>query len=96
MFLCIFNSSRKSQFIIIIIFFGFLFLLIYLFRMSIHEQVMASTKNPGEALKIMISGAPASGKGTQCELITQKVSSFFAQLGLFGSSSFSESGLLSF
>ena len=52
--------------------------------MSMYEQVMASTKNPGEALKIMISGAPASGKGTQCELITQKVSSFFAQLGLFG------------
>ncbi|XP_030951518.1 adenylate kinase 2, chloroplastic-like isoform X2 [Quercus lobata] len=40
--------------------------------MSMYEQVMASTKNPGEALKIMISGAPASGKGTQCELITQK------------------------
>ncbi|KAK4600865.1 hypothetical protein RGQ29_010464 [Quercus rubra] len=37
-----------------------------------HFMVMASTKNPGEALKIMISGAPASGKGTQCELITQK------------------------
>lgn len=29
-----------------------------------------------EPLKIMISGAPASGKGTQCELITQKVSNF--------------------
>lgn len=42
-----------------------------------YEQVMASTKNPEEALKIMISGAPASGKGTQCELITQKVSSSF-------------------
>ena len=26
-----------------------------------------------EPLKIMISGAPASGKGTQCQLITQKV-----------------------
>lgn len=29
-----------------------------------------------EPLRIMISGAPASGKGTQCELITQKVSNF--------------------
>lgn len=27
----------------------------------------------GEPLKVMISGAPASGKGTQCELIVQKV-----------------------
>lgn len=26
-----------------------------------------------EPLKVMISGAPASGKGTQCELIVQKV-----------------------
>ncbi|XP_021898382.1 adenylate kinase, chloroplastic-like [Carica papaya] len=33
-------------------------------------QVMALTKE--EPLKIMISGAPASGKGTQCELITRK------------------------
>lgn len=38
-------------------------------------QVMASAK-PG-SLKIMISGAPASGKGTQCELITKKVSFYF-------------------
>lgn len=30
----------------------------------------ASTSEP---LKVMISGAPASGKGTQCELIVQKV-----------------------
>lgn len=42
---------------------------------SDYEQVMASAKKP-EPLKIMISGAPASGKGTQCELITQKVSFF--------------------
>lgn len=26
-----------------------------------------------EPLKVMISGAPASGKGTQCELIVKKV-----------------------
>lgn len=26
-----------------------------------------------EPLKVMISGAPASGKGTQCEMISQKV-----------------------
>ncbi|KAJ9675992.1 hypothetical protein PVL29_024801 [Vitis rotundifolia] len=33
--------------------------------------VVASAKP--NSLKIMISGAPASGKGTQCELITKKV-----------------------
>ncbi|KNA22527.1 hypothetical protein SOVF_033150 [Spinacia oleracea] len=33
--------------------------------------VMASTSN-SRPLRIMISGAPASGKGTQCELITNK------------------------
>ncbi|KAD6119427.1 hypothetical protein E3N88_10698 [Mikania micrantha] len=35
-------------------------------------QVMASMDKPREPLKVMISGAPASGKGTQCELITSK------------------------
>lgn len=37
---------------------------------------MASTSPAAriqEPLKIMISGAPASGKGTQCELINKKV-----------------------
>ncbi|CAA0827784.1 Adenylate kinase 2- chloroplastic [Striga hermonthica] len=34
-------------------------------------MVAASGKKP-EPLKVMISGAPASGKGTQCELITKK------------------------
>lgn len=29
-----------------------------------------------DPLKVMISGAPASGKGTQCELIKTKVSDF--------------------
>ncbi|KNA23673.1 hypothetical protein SOVF_022640 [Spinacia oleracea] len=45
---------------------------------SIHRRhrhlnfvVMASTSN-SRPLRIMISGAPASGKGTQCELITDK------------------------
>ncbi|KAL9282708.1 unnamed protein product [Arabidopsis thaliana] len=33
-------------------------------------QIVAAEKS--EPLKIMISGAPASGKGTQCELITHK------------------------
>ncbi|KAE8666532.1 Adenylate kinase 2 [Hibiscus syriacus] len=33
-------------------------------------QVAASTK--AEPLKVIISGAPASGKVTQCELVTQK------------------------
>ncbi|XP_042990128.1 adenylate kinase, chloroplastic isoform X2 [Carya illinoinensis] len=34
-------------------------------------MIVAAANKP-EPLKIMISGAPASGKGTQCELITQK------------------------
>lgn len=34
--------------------------------------ILASTDKPREPLKIMISGAPASGKGTQCQLITSK------------------------
>ncbi|KAI3672628.1 hypothetical protein L6452_38724 [Arctium lappa] len=34
--------------------------------------ILASMDNPKKPLKIMISGAPASGKGTQCELITSK------------------------
>lgn len=36
------------------------------------EQVMAFAGKQ-RPVKIMISGAPASGKGTQCELITNKV-----------------------
>lgn len=36
-----------------------------------NSLVVTSTKSV-EPLKIMISGAPASGKGTQCELITKK------------------------
>ncbi|KAL3513509.1 hypothetical protein ACH5RR_026226 [Cinchona calisaya] len=35
-------------------------------------MVVASTAKKREPLKIMISGAPASGKGTQCELIKKK------------------------
>ncbi|XP_027092660.1 adenylate kinase, chloroplastic isoform X1 [Coffea arabica] len=34
--------------------------------------VVAAAANKSEPLKIMISGAPASGKGTQCELIKKK------------------------
>lgn len=40
-----------------------------------YEQAVASLAK-AEPLKIMILGAPASGKGTQCELIIEKVSSF--------------------
>jgi adenylate kinase len=32
-----------------------------------------------EPLRVMISGAPASGKGTQCELIVQKVSIYICE-----------------
>lgn len=34
--------------------------------------LVMSSGNKLEPLKVMISGAPASGKGTQCQLITQK------------------------
>ncbi|KAF7126631.1 hypothetical protein RHSIM_Rhsim11G0052100 [Rhododendron simsii] len=36
------------------------------------EFLVVSSGNKPEPLKVMISGAPASGKGTQCQLITQK------------------------
>ena len=32
----------------------------------------AARKSVGDALKIIIAGAPASGKGTQCEIIKEK------------------------
>ncbi|CAN1235645.1 Adenylate kinase 2, chloroplastic [Linum perenne] len=35
-------------------------------------QVVLASANADPPLRIMISGAPASGKGTQCELITKK------------------------
>ena len=41
------------------------------------NKIVASSSSMGKGLKIMISGAPASGKGTQCELITTKVSPRF-------------------
>lgn len=36
-----------------------------------------------EPLKVMISGAPASGKGTQCELIVNKVTILGSVRGCF-------------
>jgi broad-specificity NMP kinase len=45
-----------------------------------------------ETLRIMISGAPASGKGTQCELITAKV--FFLNSFLCDESAASSSEFL--
>ena len=48
-----------------------------IFGYHLLQVVVAAEKaEPPPPLKIMISGAPASGKGTQCELITQKVSPF--------------------
>ncbi|KAG8378431.1 hypothetical protein BUALT_Bualt08G0136600 [Buddleja alternifolia] len=38
---------------------------------NLTEQVIASSEKAAEPLRVMISGAPASGKGTQCELITK-------------------------
>ncbi|KAF5178738.1 Adenylate kinase protein [Thalictrum thalictroides] len=37
-----------------------------------NHSIVATVNTKPELLKIMISGAPASGKGTQCELITKK------------------------
>jgi len=37
------------------------------------QIVKAVAKTTEEPLHVMISGAPASGKGTQCHLITNKV-----------------------
>ncbi|KAF8404326.1 hypothetical protein HHK36_009209 [Tetracentron sinense] len=45
-----------------------------------HNLQIVASANP-EPLRIMISGPPASGKGTQCELITKKLSSYM-QYGL--------------
>lgn len=39
-------------------------------------QILKIVSSTGEPLKVMISGAPASGKGTQCEMIAQKVSPY--------------------
>ena len=41
---------------------------------SSFQAVVAALADP---LKVMIAGAPASGKGTQCELIKAKVSHRF-------------------
>jgi hypothetical protein len=46
----------------------------FLFPASSFQVVVATLADP---LKVMISGAPASGKGTQCELIKTKVSDLF-------------------
>ncbi|XP_051123846.1 adenylate kinase, chloroplastic [Andrographis paniculata] len=37
-----------------------------------HDFMALASGGNSEPLKVMISGAPASGKGTQCELITKK------------------------
>ncbi|KAM0035827.1 putative adenylate kinase [Helianthus debilis subsp. tardiflorus] len=42
-------------------------------RCSVQQQVkVRASSSMGKGLRVMISGAPASGKGTQCELITTK------------------------
>ncbi|PIA40947.1 hypothetical protein AQUCO_02300014v1 [Aquilegia coerulea] len=37
-----------------------------------NHSIVATVNTKPQLMKIMISGAPASGKGTQCELITKK------------------------
>ncbi|CAA7046607.1 unnamed protein product [Microthlaspi erraticum] len=41
-------------------------------RTKFQAMAVAAAEKEAEPLRIIISGAPASGKGTQCELITQK------------------------
>ncbi|KAJ0618695.1 putative adenylate kinase [Helianthus annuus] len=41
-------------------------------RCSVQQVKVRASSSMGKGLKVMISGAPASGKGTQCELITTK------------------------
>lgn len=43
-----------------------------LHRPKFQVMAVAASEREAEPLRIIISGAPASGKGTQCELITQK------------------------
>lgn len=54
----------------------------FLIEFHFREQVVASGDKT-EPLRVMISGAPASGKGTQCELITKKVNLFLFLFLLF-------------
>lgn len=53
--------------------FVLLALLIFLLVLFIFLQGLRVSCAISEPLKVMISGAPASGKGTQCEVIVQKV-----------------------
>lgn len=53
--------------------FVLLALLIFLLVLFIFLQGLRVSCAISEPLKVMISGAPASGKGTQCEMIVQKV-----------------------
>ncbi|KAJ0951702.1 putative adenylate kinase [Helianthus annuus] len=41
-------------------------------RCSVQQVKVRASSSMGKGLKVMISGAPASGKGTQCELTTTK------------------------
>lgn len=41
-------------------------------RKNIPSLLVVASAGKAEPLRVMISGAPASGKGTQCELITEK------------------------
>lgn len=49
---------------------GFKFVLFIIVDIILIQITAAMKKEP---LKVMISGAPASGKGTQCEFIKKKV-----------------------
>lgn len=72
------SLSHSSMVLSIVSFFSFLFndfefQLIYSLLIFQTVKAVAQTEEP---LRVMISGAPASGKGTQCQLITKKVSLF--------------------
>ena len=43
------------------------------FRLQVTSESRVSSKASAHPLKVMIAGAPAAGKGTQCEKIVKKV-----------------------
>ncbi|XAR57567.1 Adenylate kinase [Bertholletia excelsa] len=42
--------------------------------------LVVSSQNKTDPLKVMVSGAPASGKGTQCQLISKKIPAWLLEL----------------
>lgn len=73
------SLSHSSMVLSIVSFFNFIFIG-FEFRLIewwlIFFQTVKAVAQTEEPLHVMISGAPASGKGTQCQLIANKVRLF--------------------